>query len=68
RLHIYAVSDGKLSLEAAEPSPETGVLGLAAAGPANDRRVYVLVGPSGARGAAEIFRYRLKRILPFAHF
>jgi hypothetical protein len=44
------------------------VLGLAAAGPANDRRVYVLVGPSGARGAAEIFRYRLKRILPFAHF
>ncbi|MFI5360663.1 MAG: hypothetical protein ACHQ49_01735, partial [Elusimicrobiota bacterium] len=68
RILIYAFAEGKLTLAASEPSPEPGVLGLAAAGGPSDRRVYVLVGPSGARGSAEIFRYRLKRILPFAHF
>ena len=68
RLLVYEIADGKLSRVAVEPAPEAGVLGLAAAGTAADRRVYVLVGPSGARGSAEIVRYRLKRILPFAHF
>jgi hypothetical protein len=68
RLLVYELANGKLSRTADEPAPEPGVLGLAAAGGPNDRRVYVLVGPSGARGAAEIVRYRLRRILPFAHF
>ncbi len=68
RLLVYEIADGKLARVAVEPAPEPGVLGLAAAGAPGDRRVYVLVGPSGARGAAEIVRYRLKRLLPFAHF
>ena len=67
-LLVYELADGKLVRAAVEPAPEPGVLGLAAAGSPGDRRVYVLVGPSGARGAAEIVRYRLKRLLPFAHF
>jgi hypothetical protein len=68
RLLVYEVRDGKLARVAAVPAPEAGVLGLAAAGTPAERRVYVLVGPSGARGQAEIIRYRVKRILPFAHF
>jgi hypothetical protein len=68
RLLVYELANGKLVRAAVEPAPEPGVLGLAAAGSPGDRRVYVLVGPSGARGAAEIVRYRLKRLLPFAHF
>ena len=68
RILVYELANGKLTRTAVEPAPEPGVLGLAAAGSPKDRRVYVLVGPSGARGAAEIVRYRLKRLLPFAHF
>jgi outer membrane protein assembly factor BamB len=68
RLLVYEVANGKLSRVSSEPAPEAGVLGLAAAGAPADRRVYVLVGPSGARGAAEIVRDRLKRLIPFAHF
>ncbi len=68
RLLVYELRDGKLSRVAAMPAPETGVLGLAAAGTPAERRVYVLVGPSGARAQAAIIRYRLKRFLPFAHF
>ncbi len=68
RLLVYEIANGKLVRVGEEPAPEPGVLGLAAAGAPNDRRVYVLVGPSGARGASEIVRYRLKRLLPFAHF
>jgi hypothetical protein len=67
-LLVYEIANGKLTRTASEPAPEPGVIGLAAAGAPNDRRVYVLVGPSGARGAAEIVSYRLKRLLPFAHF
>ena len=68
RLLVYAIVAGKLSREAVEPAPAQGVLGLASAGTPGDRRVYALIGPSGARGTAEIVRYRLKRLLPFAHF
>lgn len=68
KLLVYAIAGGKLVRAAVEPAPEAGVVGLAAAGGPGDRHLYVLAGPSGARGAAEIVRYRLKRLLPFAHF
>lgn len=68
KLLVYEIAGGKLTRDAVEPAPEPGVVGLAAAGGPSDRSVYVLVGPSGARGTPEIVRYRLKRLLPFAHF
>jgi streptogramin lyase len=68
RLLVYALRDGKLDRVAAEPEPETGVIGLAAGGTPADRLVYFLLAPSGARAGAEIVRYRLRRLFPFAHF
>jgi hypothetical protein len=68
RIVVYEAAGGKLARVADEPAPEPGVLGLAAAGEPRERRVYVLVGASGGRGAAAIVRYRLKRFLPFARF
>jgi hypothetical protein len=68
RLLVYELLNGKLSRVSAQPDPETGVIGLAAGGTPAERRVYVLLAPSGARASAEIVRYRLRRLLPFAHF
>jgi hypothetical protein len=68
RLLIYEMRGGKLALADSRPAPEAGVLGLAAAGTPAERRVYVLVGTGGGRARAQIIRYRLKRLLPFAHF
>jgi len=68
RLLIYAIEKGRLTRAAVQPMPEPGVLGLAVSGTPAQRTLYVLLGPSGARAQAAVVRYRIKRLLPVAHF
>jgi hypothetical protein len=68
RLLIYKVEGKSLVRAAVEPFPEPGVVGLALSGSGRERRLYLLLAPSGARAAAELVRYRLKSLLPFAEF
>ena len=68
RLLIYAVEGDKLVRVSSQPMPEPSVLGLAVAGTPEDRILYLLLGPSGARAQAAVERDRVKRFLPVAHF
>ena len=68
RILLYKADSGVLALRASHPAPEAGVLGLAVAGSRKDRRVYALLGPSGARSQASIVRLRLRTRIPFADF
>ncbi|MDE2510177.1 MAG: PQQ-binding-like beta-propeller repeat protein [Elusimicrobia bacterium] len=68
RLLIYELAKDKLVRVAVQAMPDPNVLGLAVSGTPSDRVVYALLGPSGARAQAAIVRYRIKRLLPVAHF
>ncbi|MFI5347583.1 MAG: hypothetical protein ACHQ51_14505 [Elusimicrobiota bacterium] len=68
RLLIYSVEKDKLVRVAVQPMADANVLGLAVAGTPAERLAYVLLGPSGARAQAVIVRYRIKHLLPVAHF
>lgn len=68
RLMIYSLEKGKLSLSVSQSMPETAVLGLAASGTPLHRTLYLLLGPSGESAQARVVRYRIRRLLPFAHF
>lgn len=68
RILLYKVKGGALVLKASQPAPAAGVLGLAVAGSRKERRVYALLGPSGANAQPSIVRLRLKARIPFADF
>lgn len=68
RIFLYGVEDGALVERGVQPAPETGILGLAVAGSRQNRRVYALLGASGARSQAVIARFRLKARVPFVDF
>jgi hypothetical protein len=68
RILIYSVSDDGLHRVAAQPDPAPGVTGLVVAGSGAARRLVVLLAPEGGRAQAEIARYRMRALLPFARF
>jgi sugar lactone lactonase YvrE len=70
RLFVYALEGDKLTRVSAEAMPAGAALGVAPAvgGSPRERQVFVLFGPSGARGQAEVVRYAVHRLNPFAHF
>ncbi len=70
RILVYSVDGARLCRVDMAPAPEAGALGMVVAdgASARERRVRFLLGPTGARLAAEVVRYRIRRWLPFAHY
>ncbi|MDE2491241.1 MAG: hypothetical protein KGM24_10365, partial [Elusimicrobia bacterium] len=68
RMLVYVLRDGALARVASEPSPGPGVIGFAAAGTARRRSLFVLYSPSGERSRPEIALYKMRSLVPFAHF